>query len=345
MEKMRLGRTGLKLSRCGFGALPIQRVPLDGAVRLLRRAFDAGVDFYDTARYYSDSEEKLGNAFSHVRSSVVIATKAMAADKKSVLASLETSLRNLRTDYVDILQLHNPATLPDPGDPQSPYAGLVEARNKGMTRFIGVSCHKRTNALAAAQSGNYDTVQFPLSLLSSDEDLAVASLSRELDCGFIAMKALSGGLITNAAAAFAFLRQFDNVLPIWGVQRAAELDAFIALEQAPPVLNDSLREAIRKDRRELSGRFCRGCGYCMPCPEGIEINWTARMSLLLRRAPSKNFMNDEWRGKMQLIKNCTKCGQCKKKCPYNLDTPALLEENLQDYERFYASYFPTRAST
>jgi uncharacterized protein len=340
MEKMRLGRTNLQVSRCGFGALPVQRVPMADAIRLLRKAFDAGIDFYDTARYYSDSEEKLGNAFSSVRKSVFIATKAMAATRQEVMASLAKSLQQLRTEYVDILQLHNPATLPDPGDPQCPYAGLAEAREKGMTRFIGVSCHKRTNALEAAKSGLYDTVQFPLSSLSSDEDLAVVALCKKNDCGLIAMKALSGGLITNAATAFAFLRQFDNVLPIWGIQRESELDEFIALEKTPPAWDEALWKAIYKDRDELSGLFCRGCGYCLPCPEHIEINWVARMMLLLRRAPAQGFMSDEWREKMLRIKNCTKCGACKKKCPYGLDTPALLEKNLDDYEKFYTSYFP-----
>ena len=251
---------------------------------------------------------------------------------------MASSLEQLKSDYVDIFQLHNPQTLPDVHDPESPYAGLVEARKKGQARFIGISCHRLGNALEAARSGHYDTVQFPLSPLSSDNDLALARVCREHDCGLIAMKALSGGLITNAATSFAFLRQFENVLPIWGIQHERELDEFLALEIDPPVLDEAMWTLIRRDRTELAGSFCRGCGYCMPCPAGIEINWAARMSLLLRRAPVTGFMTDEWREKMHRINNCTKCGQCKKKCPYNLDTPVLLEKNLDDYDRFYASY-------
>jgi uncharacterized protein len=338
MEKMRLGKTGLLVGRCGFGALPIQRISMDSAKGLLRKAFDAGITFFDTARYYSDSEEKIGAALSPMRSEITIATKAMAPTRKDVLASLEISLKNLRTEYVDILQLHNPPLLPDVNDPESPYAGLLEAREKGMTRFIGISCHKLSNAQEAAKSGDYDTVQFPLSPLSSEEDLTLASICREHDCGLIAMKALSGGLITNAATSFAFLRQYENVLPIWGIQHDRELDEFLLLEKNPPVLDEGLWNSIRKDKRELSGLFCRGCGYCMPCPAGIEISWCARMMRLLRRAPSQAFMTDEWQKKMRLINNCTKCGQCKKKCPYDLDTPTLLEKNLQDYEQFYLEF-------
>lgn len=338
MEKMRLGRTDLLVSRSGFGALPIQRNSMDEAVRLLYRAYESGINFFDTARYYTDSEEKIGNALSSVRRKVVIATKAMAQTRKEVLASLTSSLERLHSDYVDIMQLHNPSTLPDAQSPESAYAGLLEARASGQARFIGISCHRLSNALDAVRSGLYDTVQFPLSPLSSDSDLALAALCREHDCGLIAMKALSGGLITNAATSFAFLRQFENVLPIWGIQHEHELSEFLELESDPPVLDENLWKLIRKDRLELAGLFCRGCGYCMPCPAGIEINWAARMSLLLRRAPAEGFMTDGWRDKMRLINKCTKCGQCKKKCPYGLDTPLLLEKNLDDYERFYASY-------
>lgn len=314
MVKMRLGRTNLYIGRSGFGALPIQRVPMEGALRLLHKALDSGINFYDTARYYSDSEEKLGKAFSHRRAEIIIATKAMVKGRAELLNSLEVSLKNLQTDYVDILQLHNPSELPDTADPESSYAGLLEAQKKGIVRFIGVSCHKREIALKAAASGDYDTVQFPLSCLSSEKDLLVISECKTHDCGLIAMKALSGGLITNASTAFAFLRQYDNVLPIWGIQRDEELSEFIAYEKHPPVLDKDLWGVIERDRAELSGRFCRGCGYCMPCPVGIEISWAARMTLLLRRAPYQTFLTDEWRRKMDLINACTQCGQCRKKC-------------------------------
>ena len=337
MEKIRLGRTGLVVSRCGFGALPIQRVPMDKAISLLHRAVENGIDFFDTARYYSDSEEKLGRAFGGMRDSIVIATKAMAETRESVLVSLAASLEKLQTGYVDLLQLHNPVQLPDTEDPDSSYGGLIEARRKGMTRYIGITCHKRDNAFAAAVSGKYDTIQFPLSPLSSDEDLALIAVCKENRCGLIAMKALSGGLITRAAASFAFLRQFDNVLPIWGIQHDRELDEFILFEQEPPVLDEAQWKLIRKDREELAGLFCRGCGYCMPCPAGIEINWVARMSLLLRRAPTAGFMSDEWRDKMLRIEACTECGRCRERCPYGLDTPSLLKMNFEDYRRVYAA--------
>ena len=150
------------------------------------------------------------------------------------------------------------------------------------------------------------------------------------------MKALSGGLINNSAAAYAFLAQYDNVLPIWGVQRESELDEFLSYIQSPPAMTEELAEVIRHDREELLGDFCRGCGYCMPCPVGIEINNCARMSLLLRRSPSASHLSPEGQEKMMKIENCLHCNQCKSKCPYGLDTPSLLQKNLEDYKKVLA---------
>jgi aryl-alcohol dehydrogenase-like predicted oxidoreductase len=334
MEKMQLGKTGLTPSRCGFGALPIQRTPMDEAVRILRKAFDNGIDFFDTARAYSDSEEKLGNALHGVRKQIVIATKSTATSRKEVLEHLAVSLGMLKTDYIDILQLHNPKTLPDPADGEGSFAALVEAKQKGMVRFIGITNHSRELAVAAARSGIYDTVQFPLSTLSSEEDLSLIDICRKNNVGLIAMKALSGGLITDIPSAHAFFRQFGNVIPIWGIQREKELDQFLELEAHPRNLTPDLVAAIETDRRELSGKFCRGCGYCMPCPAGINIPWSARMSLLLRRAPFQQFLTEDWQQSMERIHDCTECGNCRSKCPYKLDTPELLKANLKDYERF-----------
>jgi uncharacterized protein len=338
MSRMILGKTGVAVCRSGFGALPIQRVAMDDAVNLLCRAHENGITFFDTAAMYSDSEAKLGAAFEHERYSVVIATKTLAVTRADALKGIHASLKNLKTDYIDVMQLHNPETLPDPTDPKGAYAGLVEARDKGLVRFIGISNHSLARALEAARSGLYDTIQFPLSSLSSDKELSLVSVCQETGCGLIAMKPMAGGLISNAASTFAYLRQYDNVLPIWGIQRDAELDEILAFENSPPKLDEWLWKAIRRDRFELSGRFCRGCGYCLPCPQEIQINWVARMSLLLRRAPYQAFLTDEWRDRMKTIASCTECGLCKSKCPYGLDTPSLLKDNLADYEKFYSEH-------
>ncbi|MBV7271335.1 aldo/keto reductase [Clostridium sp. PL3] len=338
MDKIKLGRTNLMVSRSGFGALPIQRVSFEESKKILLKAYENGINFFDTARMYTDSEEKIGYALSEVRKDIIIATKSHAKDKKSLLDSLQTSLKNLKTDYIDIFQLHNPDELPNSKDPESIYSGLLEAKKKGLIRFIGITNHKISNALNAADSGLYDTIQFPLSSLSADTDLKLIKECKKRDIGVIAMKALSGGLITNVASTFTFLRQFDNVVPIWGIQRESELDEFLSLEKNPPLLDEAMWDIINKDRTELAGDFCRGCGYCMPCPAGIEIPTSARITLLLGRSPFKPFLSDEFKEKMNLINDCMECGQCKSHCPYKLDTPNLLKKELKNYEEFYAKH-------
>jgi predicted aldo/keto reductase-like oxidoreductase len=331
MSKVTLGKTGITVEKNSFGALPIQRISRQDAVSLLRKAYEHGVTFYDTARWYSDSEEKLGEAFDGIRDKIYIATKTGAKDADSFWRDLNTSLTNLRTDYIDIYQFHNPPFCPKPNDGTGLYEAMLEARDKGMIRHIGITNHRISVATEAIESGLYETLQFPFSYLASDNDLEIVEKCRKANMGFIAMKALSGGLITNSAAAYAYLAQFEHVLPIWGVQRESELDEFLSYIDNPPILNDELKAVIESDRKELSGEFCRGCGYCMPCPVGIEINNCARMSLLIRRSPSEKQLTPEARAKMKLIEKCLHCGQCKSKCPYGLDTPTLLEKNYKDY--------------
>jgi len=338
MEKMRLGRTGLMVSRSGFGALPIQRISFEESRELLLKAYESGINYFDTARQYSDSEEKIGYALSGVRENIIIATKSHAEDKKTLFEHLETSLKNLKTDYIDIYQLHNPATLPDPNDPDGLYAGMLEAKRNGLIRHIGITNHSIKNAIDAAESGLYETVQFPLNSLASDEDLKLVGICRQLDIGVVAMKAMSGGLITNPATTFAFLRQYDNVIPIWGLQKVSELEDFIALENNPPVLDESMWKIINRDRSELAGDFCRGCGYCLPCPAGIDIPNQARISLMMNRSPYAEYLEDGYRDKMELIKSCINCGHCRDNCPYGLDTPNLLKRELKKYYEFYEAH-------
>lgn len=332
MVNVRLGKTEIIVNKNGFGALPIQRVSKKDAVCLLHKAFDGGIDFYDTARMYTDSEEKLGEAFSDRRSRIKISSKTGAVTAEGFWKDLETTLRNLKTDYLDIYQFHNPAFCPKPGDESGLYDAALEAKKKGMILHIGITNHRLNVAQEAIDSGLYETLQFPFCYLSGEPELKLLEGCRKQDMGFLSMKALSGGLITNAAAAYVFQAQFPETLPLWGIQRESELLQFLEFVKNPPVMNAELSAVIEKDRSELLGDFCRGCGYCMPCPVGIEINNCARMSLLLRRAPSASYLTLEWQEKMKKIEDCRHCDGCKKKCPYGLDTPELLKKNYEDYK-------------
>lgn len=336
MNTVTLGKTGITTNKNGFGALPIQRISDEEAVLLLRRAYEAGVTFFDTARYYTDSEHKVGLAFAGMRDKIFIASKTGAVTPEGFWKDLETSLSNLQTDYLDIYQFHNPSFCPKPGDGTGLYECMLRAKEEGKIRHIGITNHRLNIANEAVESGLYETLQFPFCYLASDRDLELQKKCSRAGMGFIAMKALSGGLITNSAAAYAFEAQFDNVLPIWGVQRESELDEFLSYIENPPVMTKELQAVIDRDRAELIGEFCRGCGYCMPCPAGIEINNCARMSLMIRRAPSAAQLTPEMQRKMLQIEKCLHCGSCKSKCPYHLDTPALLEKNLKDYKEILA---------
>ena len=333
METIRLGRTNLVATKNGFGALPVQRANMEDACRILRKAYDNGINYFDTARAYTDSEEKLGKALHDVREHIIISTKTMSNTVEGFWEQLHTSLRLLQTDYIDIYQFHNPAFCPKPGDGTGLYEAMLEAKAKGMIRHIGITNHRLAVAEEAVLSGLYDTLQFPFSYLASEKEEALVRLCAEHDVGFICMKALAGGLITRSDAAYAYLAQFP-VAPIWGIQHEHELDEFLSYNDNPPALTEELTAFIEQERRELTGEFCRGCGYCLPCPAGIEIHTCARMSLLLRRSPTAGHLSERGQAMMKKIEDCIHCGQCRSKCPYGLDTPTLLEKNYEDYKTF-----------
>lgn len=333
METVRLGRTGITVTKNGFGALPIQRVGMDDAARILRAAYEGGINYFDTARFYTDSEEKIGEALSDVRGDIIISTKTMRTETEGFWRELDTSLRLMKTDYIDIYQFHNPSFCPKPEDGTGLYEAMLDAKRQGMIRHIGITNHRLAVAREAVESDLYETLQFPFSYIATEKEEELVRLCEARDVGFICMKALAGGLITRSDVAYAYLRQFP-VAPIWGIQRESELREFLSYNENPPELNEERKEYIRRDREELSGDFCRGCGYCMPCPVGIEIHSCARTSLMLRRAPTALSLTPEQMEKMKKIEDCINCGQCKAKCPYGLDTPALLKKNYEDYKTF-----------
>jgi len=337
MRTVVLGRTGLAVPQNAFGALPVQRVGEAEAVRLLRRAFDGGMRLFETARAYTDSEEKVGKAFSGgLREKIVLATKTGAKTPSEFRKDLETSLRLLRTDCIDIYQFHCAPRCWRPGDGTGMYEEMLSAKAAGKIRFVGLTAHLLSVAEECVASGLYDTLQFPFSLLATERETALVRRAGAAGVGFIGMKGLAGGLVTRADAAMAFVSQFPSVVPIWGIQREAELDQWLSFMEKTPEMTPELAAVVARDREELAGSFCRGCGYCMPCPAGIRIDNCARTSLLLRRAPSAAWLSPAWQAEMAKIDSCSGCRRCASRCPYGLDTPALLKANLADYRRVLA---------
>ena len=336
MKTIELGKTGIVTPQNAFGALPVQRTDVETAVRILRRAHEGGMTYFDTARAYSDSEHKLGLAFEGIRDQIFIATKTMATTPEGFREQLDTSLAELRTDYVDVYQFHCAEQVYRPGDGTGMYECMLEAKEAGKIRHIGITAHKIGVAFEAVESGLYETLQFPFSYLAGPREIELVRLCAERNVGFICMKGLAGGLITNSRAAMAFMTQFDNTLPIWGIQRESELEEWLAFMDETPSYSGDIQAFVEREQQELSGNFCRGCGYCEPCPVGITIHQCARMSLMLRRAPSASWLSDHWQTEMAKIENCLHCGRCASRCPYELDTPSLLEKNWADYQRVLA---------
>ena len=331
-KDFRLDGTDIVTVKNAFGALPIQRRSKADAVKILRRALDGGMTYFDTARAYSDSEEKIGEAFSGVpRDRYYIASKTHATDPKTFWEELHTSLKNLRVDYIDVYQLHCADKCYKEGDGSGLYECLNEAQKQGKIRYKSITAHKIGVAEEVAKGGLYATLQFPFSYLATERDIALVKKCKQSGVGFIAMKGLSGGLITNSKAAFAFINKFDNVLPIWGVQKEEELEEWLSYINDPPAFTGEIAAFIENDKLGFAKDFCRGCGYCMPCPQGIIINQCTRMSQMVRRAPSEDWLSEYWQNEMRKTETCLNCGRCRSKCPYELNIPELLKKNHDDF--------------
>ncbi len=336
MQTITLGKTGITVRPCGFGALAIQRISHDESVRLLKRAYEGGFDFFDTARCYTTSEERLGAAFSKMRSQVVIASKTMALTANEFWQDLHESLKNLSTDYIDLYQFHNPPFCPKPGGADGLYDAMLKARDQGKIHFIGISNHRLAVAKEAIESELYDTLQYPFNYLSTKDETGLPRLCEERNMGFLGMKSLSGGLLKHAFAAYAWIHAQGKVLSLVGIQKDDELDQWLSCMNNPPALNEEMLRVIEADRRQLTGDFCRGCGYCMPCPMGIDIPTCARASLLMRREPTEIILGPEGLEKMRRAETCIRCGQCMKKCPYQLNTPELIRRCVIDVKEVLA---------
>ena len=336
MRNVTLGSTGITVPQNAFGALPMQRIPVADAARLAREAFEGGMRYFDTARAYSDSEIKLGEAFHGMWDKLYIASKTHALTPEGFWKDLETTLRNLRTDCLDVYQFHQVNQCWRPDDGSGMYEAMLQAKQQGKIKHIGATAHKIKVAFECVESGLYEVVMFPFSYLSGEQEIRLVQLCKEKNVGFVAMKGLAGGLITRSEAAMAFMTQYDNALPIWGIQRERELQEWLRYMDETPTMTEELAAFIAQEQQELSGEFCRGCGYCEPCPAGIMIHQCARMSLMLRRAPSKAWLTPEMQAEMKKIEGCLHCHQCMKRCPYGLHTPELLQKNYEDYQRVLA---------
>lgn len=328
MQKKRLGKTGLKVSEVGFGGIPITRVDLSEGADIIRHCFDLGVNFFDTARFYGDSESKVGAALEPVRDKVVVATKTMARDAEEANKQLEESLNALKTNYIDLYQAHNISTREDLEQVMGPggaYETFRVAKENGRVNHIGVTSHNQDIALEACRTGLFETLQFPFNFVEHDPAERLFKAALEIDMGIIAMKPLGGGHLDRADLCFGFLQGYGQVVPIAGIQSKEEIEEIISLYRSPRPLSDKDWKEIEKIRKELGDNFCHRCGYCMPCKEGILIPRVLLFKSQMKRFPRDMVMGLA-EGPMKTAEGCVECGECEEKCPYGLKIPELIRE-------------------
>lgn len=334
MNTVKLSGTGLEISEVGFGGIPIIPLPESKAVSVIQHCFDHGITFFDTANMYPTSEQKIGKALKPVREKVVIATKTTKRDEKEASGHIDLSLRQIKTDRIDIYQLHNVSNeeaLEQILAPKGAYEAARKARKAGKIRFIGISSHSIRIATKALETGLFQTIQFPFNFIEKDPADELFPLARENDVGIIGMKPLGGGLLERADLCFGFLRQHPYVVPIPGIRSEKEADEIIELYRDPKPLSKTDLKDMASIRSTLGERFCHRCEYCMPCDQGVQIPSVLIFKTVVKRVSREGVK--AWLGKpMESVLKCIECGECEEKCPYNLPIIDMLKENLSLFQ-------------
>ncbi len=335
MRYVKLGKTDLIVSEFGFGCIPIIRLSKDDSTKVLRHAFERGITFFDTANAYRDSEEKIGTAFVGMRENVVLASKTLKRGAEEAMEHLENSLRMLRTDHLDLYQLHLVAQEEDWHQVTGPAGALeavMKARAAGKVRYVGVTSHSLPMALRMVRSGLFDTIQFPFNLIEEGAKDELLGAARETGSGFISMKPFAGGAIDNAEITFKYLRDYSGVIPIPGFESVEQVDEIVSIYSRPNVVEKQDIDMMENYRAELGKIFCRRCEYCQPCPQGVMITPAMGYPLVARRM-SPPVAVEFCRKAMESVPFCTDCGSCIERCPYELRIPEILKANYELYEK------------
>ncbi len=335
MEKIRLGRTNMMVSRLGFGGIPIQRLSEDDAVDVVGRCIDLGATFIDTANAYSTSEERIGKAIAGRRAGLYLATKSTARDREGVERHLNKSLEKLGVDYIDLYQFHGVSSTADLEgvlDPNGPRAVVEEARKAGKIRHIGITSHSMDTAIAAVKTDQFETIMFPFNFVANEAAEELLPLAREHDVGFIAMKPLAGGMLDNATIAFKYLLQFRDLVHIPGIERKSEFEEIVKILSGPKEMTEEETAEMQRLRDELGTSFCRRCDYCLPCPQQIPLSMVMNMKAFVKRMPGERVFTGGIAGSMERATTCNECGDCLERCPYDLPIPDMIAELVEWYD-------------
>jgi len=333
MEKIRLGKTGMMVSRIGFGGIPIQRIYEDEAIATVRRSLALGINYIDTAYAYGTSEERIGKAIGGQRQWVILATKT-APVRTDINTHLEHSLGSLQVASIDLYQFHNVSdfkTLEDILAPGGQLDIVKEARKAGVVKHIGISSHQIDVAIEAVKSEQFETIMYPFNFVMREAEDNLIPLARKLDVGFIAMKPFAGGRIKQIALAIKYLLQFPDILILPGIGRIQEAEEIVKVMDNPG-LTGAEKQEIERLTEVYSRRFCRHCDFCMPCPKGIAISFVLDWEPLSTSFPIENMYTGHMAAMMEQVTQCDRCGICESKCPYHLPIVQLINEYYRQYE-------------
>lgn len=338
MRYVPLGKTGLTVSEVGFGGIPIIRLDEGSAVAVLRRAYECGITLYDTANAYRDSEKKIGRALGDVRDKVILATKTLCRDASGAVEQLENSLRMMKTDYIDVYQLHQIAQEKDwdvVTGPGGVMQAIVKAKEQGKIRYIGVTSHNLEMALRLVKTGMFSTVQFPFNFIEDAAKNELHVAARERGMGILAMKPFAGGMINNARIAFKFLREHPDVIVLPGLDSPERVDEVVSFYREPNRVTEKDLKLMGKYRFELGKQFCRRCEYCQPCPQGVMITAAMGYKVIASRM-SPRVAVEISQISMESVSFCTECRECVDRCPYELPIPDILKVHYDLYEKHKA---------
>jgi len=330
LGKRRLGRTGMMISEIGFGGIPIQRISENRAVKLVSRSIDMGINFIDTARNYTDSEEKIGKAIKDRRGEVYICSKSHARDPVGLRSELETSISNLGVSTIDLYYLHGVNTYDDLERAISAenLDLLNDMRSEGIIRFLGISGHREEVMVKAISTDIFDAVMFPFNYIVTDAKKKIIPLCQEKDVGFICMKPFAGGTLVNARKALGYVLRYPVSTAIPGMALIRELQQNISVSQRSELVTDREAEELEAVGKEIGRRFCRGCGYCSPCPQGVEITRLMRIPSFVKRIGLRNRRESILRA-VRSLDNCIECRECEEKCPYSLPVVEMMNEQAE----------------
>ena len=333
MQYVPFGNTGLTVSRVGFGGIPIQRIDAEGTAELFEKLIECGVNYIDTARGYTVSEEFIGYAIEKlgIRDKLYLATKSMAATREAMAKDIETSLNNLRTDYIDLYQIHNPSmekldTILAPG---GALEAILEAKEQGKIGHIGLTAHSAAVFERALGLDFVESIMFPYNIVET-QGKELVEKCREAGKAFVAMKPMAGGAIEDGRAAIRYLLTDPNVtVVIPGMFRTEEIEENTSFDDSP--LTDEERERIEGIRSTLTGNFCRRCNYCAPCTVGIQIPSVFLFEGYLERYGLEEWARGRYAGLAVKASECIECGLCEERCPYELPIREMLKKAAEAF--------------